>query len=219
MGICVILMSLEWDKKSIFHSGLFICSQALTPHHLSQFALSDFLLSNPEERSQNSPARPLILQKLVCGGESYLRTQSNRHAGVLPLSQIYIQLSKLDVRSPALPFFHKGPITKLIPVIIERGFNEGEMSLTFECHSLLVPAVLCLCADKAQLLWQILLWEPLPKNLITVDHCSHIVIHTLATVICQFIGLRCIFDYHSGEQVRGLNVLHLLDDKWHSFIF
>lgn len=43
---------------------------------------------------------------------------------------------------PALPFFPKVPARKLIHIIIERGFNEGEMVLTFECHRLLLPAVL-----------------------------------------------------------------------------
>lgn len=107
---------------------------------------------------------------------------------LLPHSQIYIQLPKLDVQFLALPFFHKGPIAKLIPMIIERGFNEGETFLTFECHSLL-PAVLHLPGDKAPLLRQILLWERLSRNLITIDHYPHTFDHVLSTTTCQFIGL------------------------------
>lgn len=39
-------------------------------------------------------------------------------------------------------FLLKVPVTKFIHIKIERGFNEGKMFLTFECHSLLLPAVL-----------------------------------------------------------------------------
>lgn len=51
-------------------------------------------------------------------------------------------------------FLLKVPVTKFIHIIIERGFNEGKMFLTFECHSLLLPAVLWLLRDKAAPLWQ-----------------------------------------------------------------
>lgn len=49
---------------------------------------------------------------------------------------------------PGLPFLRKVAVTKLIHIIIERGFNEGEMFLTFECHSLPPPAVLWLLIEN-----------------------------------------------------------------------
>lgn len=49
---------------------------------------------------------------------------------------------------PGLPFLRKVAVTKLIHIIIERGFNEGEMFLTFECHSLPPPAVLWLLTEN-----------------------------------------------------------------------
>lgn len=49
---------------------------------------------------------------------------------------------------PGLPFLRKVAVTKLIHIIIERGFNEGEMFLTFECHSLPPPAVLRLLTEN-----------------------------------------------------------------------
>ena len=104
-----------------------------------------------EESSQCSRGRPLIFQK-AAEAEYRIQYAGLNHTCMLgnktwwrlpPHSQIYIQLPKLDVRFLALPFFHGGPIAKLIPMIIERGFNEGEALLTFECHGLLRLAACC----------------------------------------------------------------------------
>lgn len=78
-----------------------------------------------------------------------------RHGGV-PIPTDRFIFNYLHQMLPGLPFFHKVPVTKLIHIIIERGFNEGEMFLTFECHRLPLPAVLWLLRDKATPLRQTL---------------------------------------------------------------
>lgn len=75
-----------------------------------------------------------------------------------PLShrQIYFQLPSSDASLSAI--LPQGASHKAHPHRkIERGFNEGEMYLTFECHSLLLSAVLWLLRDKATPLWQTLI--------------------------------------------------------------
>lgn len=73
----------------------------------------------------------------MCDIESHMALT---HSSVLFHAYRFI-FNYLHQMFPALPFSPKVPATKLIHIIIERGFNEGEMVLTFECHSLLLPAV------------------------------------------------------------------------------
>ncbi len=86
---------------------------------------------------------------------NHCHTHATRHGG-FPFPADRFIFNYLHQMLPGLPFFHKVPVTKLIHIIIERGFNEGEMFLTFECHSLLLPAVWWLLRDKATPLQQTL---------------------------------------------------------------
>lgn len=64
-----------------------------------------------------------------------------------PLTVIWKLPHQMLIASGCVPFVREAPVGKLIRMIIERGFNEGEMFLTFECHGLPLPAVLL--SDKA----------------------------------------------------------------------
>lgn len=124
------------------------------------------------------------------------------HGGV-PFPTDRFIFNYLHQMFPGLPFYHKVPVTKLIHIIIERGFNEGEMFLTFECHSLLLPAVLWLLRDKATPLW---ITPSAFMRMLSHTACSLLFFlneYPLFTVTSQFIGLYCIFSYHLLRKKTG----------------
>lgn len=98
-----------------------------------------------------------------------------RHCGVPSLKTDLFSITYIKCPvHPGLPFFHTVPVTKLIHMIIERGVNEGKMLLTFECHSLLLPAARRLLRDKAAPLQKTPRFyeNGFPKSLIIVDALS-----------------------------------------------
>lgn len=133
-------------------------------------------LTVPDQRSDKVTAwmseqwiRTLPLWDLLCGGACSKRTTICSDAS--PAEEAELNMRRWITRGndtqrcpllpadgfifnylrqmfPGLPFLRKVAVTKLIHIIIERGFNEGEMFLTFECHSLPPPAVLRLLGEN-----------------------------------------------------------------------
>lgn len=106
--------------------------------------------------------------------------------GCVPIYRDRFIFNNLHRMLPGLPFFRKVPVTKLIHIIIERGFNEGKMFLTFECHSLLLPAVLWLLWDKARLLLLFLESNNCTLMIPVIAYCTILNEIALFTVIAHF---------------------------------